>query len=98
MTGDLTSLRNLGPVTARRLAALGIADVAALRALGAVAAYARLRHAYPRETSLNALDALAGALLDVPWNRLPAGLKSTLRAQAESNKRGQTPFSLGSKR
>jgi DNA transformation protein len=87
MTRALEDLRNLGPVTARRLAAVGIADEAALRGLGPVAAYARLRHAYPRETGLNALWAIAGALADLPWNRLPDDLKARLRAEVAGRPR-----------
>jgi hypothetical protein len=55
--------------------------------LGPVAAYARLRHAYPRETGLNALWAIAGALADLPWNRLPDDLKARLRAEVAGRPR-----------
>jgi DNA transformation protein len=72
-------LLNLGPVTARRLADVGIADEAALRKIGAVAAYRRVRHEFPRETSLVLLYALEGALTDTPWLELPDQVKSRLR-------------------
>lgn len=84
----LAGLRNLGPVTAKRLVAAGIPDATTLRRLGPVQAYARLKHAYPRETSLNALWAIAGALLDLPWNRLPSDLKARLRSEVA----GQGPM------
>jgi DNA transformation protein len=78
----LSHLRNVGPETARRLTALGVADEAALRRVGAVQAYRLLKSADPRHTTLNALWALAGALLDLPWTHLPPDLKETLRAEA----------------
>ncbi len=81
-TRSLAALRNLGPATARRLAELGIADEGGLRQLGAVAAYRRLKFAYPRETTLVALYALHGALTETHWNALPAEVKRQLREAA----------------
>jgi DNA transformation protein len=75
-------LLNLGPVTARRLAEVGIADEQGLRALGVVAAYRRVKHAFPRETSLNLLYALEGALTDTPWLELTEEAKTRLRREA----------------
>ncbi|HEV7372466.1 TfoX/Sxy family DNA transformation protein [Arenibaculum sp.] len=75
-------LPNLGPATARRLAEVGVSCEADLRALGAVAAYARLRHAFPRETSLNALWALHGALEGVAWTALDAATRARLEREA----------------
>ena len=79
---SLAALRNLGPTTARRLAELGIDDEAELRRIGPVAAYRRLKFAYPRETSLVALYALHGALTDTHWNALPDAVKRELRRAA----------------
>jgi DNA transformation protein len=82
MTSDLIELKNIGPASVRQLRAVGIADAAALRKLGAIAAYRRLKHAFPREVSLNMLYALEGALRGCPWNRLPPGVKETLKRAA----------------
>ena len=76
-------LLNLGPVTARRLADVGITDEAALRRHGAVAAYRRVKHEFPRETSLVLLYALEGALSDTPWLELSDKVKSRLRRTVE---------------
>ena len=57
----LTAPRNIGAVSARRLAAVGIAKEEDLRAVGAVAAYRRVKHSEPRHTSLNLLYALEGS-------------------------------------
>ena len=78
----LALLTNLGPKTSRRLAALGIADEAALRQIGPVAAYRRLKFADPRGTTLVALYALHGALTDTHWNALPDDVKRALRREA----------------
>ncbi len=85
MKDDLTTLQNIGPVSARQLRDVDIADAAALRALGALAAYRRLKHAFPRQVSLNMLYALEGALRGCPWNRLPPGVKEGLQAAARSD-------------
>ena len=84
MKDDLTALQNIGPANARQLREVDIADAAALQALGAVAAYRRLKHAFPRQVSLNMLYALEGALRDCPWNRLPPGVRDKLKNAAES--------------
>ncbi|MBI3453739.1 MAG: TfoX/Sxy family protein [Rhodospirillales bacterium] len=78
----LAALKNLGPRTARDLAEVGIETVRQLRVVGAVDAWRRLRHFRPRHYNLIGLYALAGALIDVHWNRLPPALKERLRAEA----------------
>ena len=62
-------LRNLGPASARMLAEAGIGSVAALRRLGAVKAWQRVRASHPR-ASLNLLWALEGALTDRGWQEV----------------------------
>lgn len=78
----LAALRNLGPASARWLAEAGIRNESDLRALGAVAAYRRVKHMRPREVTLLMLYALEGALRDVPWNALPEGVKVRLKRDA----------------
>jgi hypothetical protein len=82
MRDDLTSLKNIGPASARQLREVDIADAAALRKLGAVAAYRRLKHAFPRQVSLLMLYALEGALRDCHWNQLPPGVKERLKCES----------------
>lgn len=79
---SLHLLLNLGPVTARRLREVGIDDEAALRRYGAVAAYRRVKHAFPRETSLVLLYALHGAITGTPWTALPETVRANLRREA----------------
>jgi len=82
MPDDLSRLKNIGPVSVRQLREVGIENAAALRKLGALAAYRRLKHAFPREVSLVMLYALEGALRGCHWNRLPPGVKEKLQAAA----------------
>lgn len=78
---DLTDLRNIGSQSARWLDSLGIHTAEDLYEVGVVDAYLRVKTAYPRQVSLNLLYALQGALLDLPWNELPPGMKADLREQ-----------------
>ncbi len=75
-------LINLGAVSAARLRAVGIGDDAMLRRVGAVAAYRRVKHAYPRETSLLLLYALHGAIAGMPWMAVPPAVRAELRRKA----------------
>lgn len=77
-------LKNIGPVTMARLAEVEIHSLADLRAIGAVAAYRRLKFRFPRDASLNALYALEAALLDCHWRDLPAGRKAELKQSVEA--------------
>jgi len=79
---DLTNLKNIGPASARQLREVGIDNAAALRKIGALGAYRRLKHAFPRQVTLVMLYALEGALRDCHWNRLPAGVKDRLKTAA----------------
>jgi len=87
MASDLIDLKNIGPASARQLREVGIEDAAALRRLGAIAAWRRLKHAFPREVSLVMLYALEGALIGCHWNRLPPGVKEKLQAEARAKPR-----------
>lgn len=77
-------LPGLGPVTASWLAEVGIATEADLSAIGAAAAYRRLKHRDPKGVSLNALWALHSALTGVPWNQIDAETKARLREELDS--------------
>ena len=72
----------IGPVTERRLIAVGITDIAALRALGAVDAYRRLKFRYGKDVTLNALYGLEAVLTGCPWTQIPEARKAELRKSA----------------
>jgi DNA transformation protein len=71
-------LRNLGPVSERWLAEIGIADLDDLRRVGVVEAYLRVRDLWDG-ASLNLLYALEGAVEDISWQEVSAERKRQLR-------------------
>lgn len=89
MPDDLLRLKNIGPATVRQLRDVGIENEADLRKLGALAAYRRLKHAFPREVTLVMLYALEGGLRDCHWNRLPPDVKERLKSRAIAAGRGK---------
>ena len=60
---SVTTLKNLGPVSARMLADVGIETAEDLREASAEMAFRMVRHRHP-SASLNLLYALVGALAD----------------------------------
>ncbi|MSO65179.1 MAG: competence protein TfoX [Alphaproteobacteria bacterium] len=75
----IADLKNIGPITARNLLAVGISREEDLRQVGAVEAYRRVKTVDPKGTTLVLLYALQGALTDTYWNDLPAPMKNALR-------------------
>jgi DNA-3-methyladenine glycosylase I len=89
--GTLSRLRNLGPETERWLGAIGVRTPKALARLGAVGAYRILRgHGYP--VTLNLAYAIEGALRDRDWRRLPAGIRTGLKAAVAEENRPRCPW------
>ncbi len=84
MTEDrpLETLTNLGKISARQLAEIGIKTEAELRAAGAAAAYLKLKDHFGRGVSLNYLYALDGALKGVRWDLMPESERAALRTEA----------------
>jgi DNA transformation protein len=83
---DLASLPNLGPASAHMLRAVGLNDVAQLRALGAVRAFAQVRRSQP-QASLNLLWALEGALTGLPWQHVARQHRTSLLMALEEAER-----------
>jgi DNA transformation protein len=81
MTRTLAELPNLGPMMAEKLARVGILDEAELRAIGAPAAFLRLR-ATGEKVSLIALYALDAALEGRHWLDTGEERKRALRSAA----------------
>lgn len=83
MTGNaVETMRNIGPKTAQRLRDVDIATEAQLRALGAVAAYRRVKHYDPKFTTLS-LYALHAAITGEHRAHVSRKKKAILRAEAE---------------
>jgi DNA transformation protein len=83
----LEDLPNLGPVSARRLAEAGITSVAALRRLGAIEAWRRVRGHWPG-ASLNLLWALEGALTGRGWQEVARTERTRLLLALDDDRRG----------
>jgi DNA transformation protein len=71
-------MRNIRPVSATWLQAVGIKSLADLSRVGAIDAFRAVEAAGFRP-SLNLLYALEGAILDVDWRALSLGERAELR-------------------
>jgi DNA transformation protein and related proteins len=79
----LAALPNLGPRSASMLRKGGIRDVETLRRLGPVRAYWMVKRK-GLKPSLNLLYALAGALTNTHWAKLPRDERSRLLLEADA--------------
>lgn len=80
----VSDLKNIGPQSAKWLAAVGIVTRSDLKRVGVVNAFRMMRgHGYNVTPVM--LYALQGALMDLHWNRLPAKLKDDLRNRARAD-------------
>ena len=77
------ALRNIGPKSAAWLRQVGLCSAEDLAAVGAVAAFAKVRRA-GFKASLNLLYSLEGALLDCHWQEIPAARRQQLAAEYEN--------------
>ena len=77
----IESLRNLGPKTANRLRELGIQNAEELKKVGAVKAFQLLKANFPDSTNTIALMALAGALLDEDWRKVPKEIIDSMKRE-----------------
>lgn len=83
MSNDLSNLKNLGNTSINWLNAVGINSPDDLQALGAVAAYAKVKQRGFKVSKVF-LYALEGALSSIHWSELEPSLKESLVNQAES--------------
>lgn len=74
----MNGLRNIGPVSAKWLAEVGVELMEDLERVGAVEAYRRVRENRPGKASLNLLWALQGALMELHWTDVPEQVKERL--------------------
>ncbi len=88
---EIAHLPNLGPTTVRWLNAIGVRSRRDLERLGAIDAY-RLLKGKGYNATLNLVYAIEGALTGRDWNRLPAALKTELRARARSALKPRCPW------
>ncbi|MFN3275324.1 MAG: TfoX/Sxy family DNA transformation protein [Paracoccus sp. (in: a-proteobacteria)] len=83
MESDLTGIPNIGPATARSLIAAGVADAAALRGMGADAAYRALLIAGERPHFIG-YYVMHMALQGRPWNDCKGAEKEALRVRFDA--------------
>jgi hypothetical protein len=76
-------LRNIGPKSMAWLRQTGVRTLEDLQAVGALAAYVRVKRAGFRP-SLNLLYALEGAILDCHWQDIPDARRTQLVTEAEA--------------
>ncbi len=79
----VNTLPGIGPVTQRWLEEARIGTIDALKSIGAVEAYRRLKFMFPRNVTLNALYGLEAALRGCHWANLPPDVKAILQEEAK---------------
>lgn len=78
----LAALPGLGKTSARMLIEAGVPDVAALRRLGPIETYRRLRFFHGKRVTLNFLYAMECAIHGLDWRMLSPERKAELKAEA----------------
>ncbi len=80
---SVRELSNIGPKTATWLETIDVKTLEDIERMGVIEVYERLKALYPEKVSLNALWALQGAILDIPWNQLPESMKENLKQRLQ---------------
>lgn len=83
---EIADLKSLGPKSQQLLADAGITSVDELYAIGAVAAYLKVKAYWPR-TSLNMLWALESAVTGIPWQEVARLHRTNLLSAVEAAQR-----------
>jgi DNA transformation protein and related proteins len=76
-------MRNLGPEMERWLEEVDVKTDEALREIGAVAAYIRLRFMFGNKISVIALYAMQAALIGCDWRSITSEEKAALRKEVD---------------
>jgi DNA transformation protein len=87
----ISDLPNLGPKSQHVLAMVGITNIAQLRKVGSVAAYASAKQANAK-VSLNLLWALEGALTGLSWQTVAREYRTSLLLALEDHQRSLKPY------
>ena len=74
-----SGMKNIGPVSRKWLAEVGIYTVEELRTAGSIPTYLMLKEMYPESVSLNLLWGLEAAIRDIDWRDLTETDKDELK-------------------
>ena len=74
-------MKNIGPVSQKWLAEVGIYTADDLREAGVIPTYKLLKEIYPERVSLNLLWGLEAAVRDIDWRELTQADKEALKKQ-----------------
>lgn len=72
-------MKNIGPVTRKWLAEVGIYTIDDLREAGSIPTYKMLKEIYPERVSLNLLWGLEAAVREIDWRELTEADKKNLK-------------------
>lgn len=81
----LSNLVNIGEKTEHLLQEVGISTRQELQATGPVEAWRRIKRRHPDQATLTSLYRLQGALLGVPWNKLPEEIVEQLLDELQAD-------------
>jgi DNA transformation protein and related proteins len=81
----LSHLVNIGEKTEHFLQEVGVSTQQELQAIGSVEAWRRLKRLRPEQATLTCLYRLQGALLGVPWNKLPEEIMEQLLDEVQAD-------------
>ncbi len=76
-------MKNIGPVSRRWLAEIGIYTMKDLKTAGSIVTYKMLKERYPKKVSLNLLWGLEAAIRDIDWRDLADLDKEALKRELE---------------
>ncbi len=76
-------MKNIGPVSRRWLAEIGIYTMKDLKTAGSIVTYKMLKERYPKKVSLNLLWGLEAAIRDIDWRDLTDLDKEALKRELE---------------
>ena len=82
----LSHLVNIGAKTEQLLNEVGIYTQQELQELGPVEAWRRLKRLHPETGTLACLYVLQGALLGLPWNKLPQEVIENLLIETQQER------------
>ena len=81
----LSHLVNIGAKTEHLLQEVGVSTQQELQAIGPVEAWRRIKKLHPEQATLTCLYRLQGALLAVPWNKLPEAITEHLLDELQAD-------------